>query len=102
MGPKAKRRCEEIPLVAFTDPATGVRMRQLLGCDDMVLHAASFCQAGSLQNLALIGWQGLYTALWVALCKGHPAGAVNLLATDAALVRRCGAWVPFPALFIPD
>ena len=75
-------------------------MRALLGSDDMVLLAGTFCSNNTLDNLCATSRQELLAVLWVTMSKGRN-GACAELATDVEFLRSCVDWVPFYEVRVP-
>ena len=75
-------------------------MRALLGSDDMVLLAGTFCSNDTLDNMCVTSKQELLAVLWVTLSRGRD-GACAELARDTAFLRSCVAWVPLHEVRVP-
>eukprot|EP01079_Euglenida_sp_SAG-EU17-18_P003739 gene3739-biopygen3680 len=84
-------------------------MHAVLGHDDMVLLALSYCSPGTLGSACWVSHQELVNVLWVVLCKGR-TGACIRLALDLGFIQQLmpGALlilpptqVSFPAVLTP-
>ena len=72
----------------------------MLGHDDMVLLALTYCSPDTLDSVCCVSQQELLSVLWVVLCKGR-TGACARLALDLGFIQQLMAWCPPHEICLP-
>eukprot|EP01079_Euglenida_sp_SAG-EU17-18_P012956 gene12956-biopygen6459 len=76
-------------------------MRAVLGHDDMVLLALTYCSAATLDSVCCVSQQDLLSVLWVVLYKGRTP-ACACLPLELGFIQQLMAWCPPHEICIPD